>query len=257
MVIVYLKRTVLIMLLLVSLYGLAAFSRGKDKSVLLLQDLFTVKRIEVSGNYYLSDSDVLKIAELSAGDAIWKYSIKESEIRLARSPWIKSTHFQKKWPGAKLKLIVKEEEPWLVVELADVSWLISRSGKWICPLSSISNPKLILDISRMPRLRAGTKLISPLRKHFNYAIGLLKLISLAGDVPFQVESFEISNEGSLYVFPSLGSKANFNKVIFGKSAFEHMKESLSNLRYITKDLSERGDRVDIVDLRFAGQAVIR
>lgn len=225
------------------------------------RNLLAFSRVNVSGNYYVSDSDVLTAAGLDREPWIWKHGFGSLDQALAHYPWIASHELSWTLYPLALNIAVHEAKPWLVVELGSVSWLVSRDARLLQPLSTIKDTELIVDSVKLPRLDgiavsgAEDPSLTVVSERLQRALRMLRFYQIAAEFPFEVERFTYLGDEGLMITPA--QRRRYPAVLLSDETFSDARAAIVNLKRVLDDLNERGERAARIDLRFDGQAVVR
>ena len=149
----------------------------------------------------------------------------------------------------------------MVVEYGETSWLLSRSGKLLQPVATLSDSSLIVEASTLPRLDGIDNRTqarqphdgSPLSPRLNYALRILRLVELAGGLPLAVDRFTLLPEGGVAAIPQLPHQP---VVVMEPETFDDAIQQLQSLALVMRDLHARKDVVRQIDLRFKNRAIV-
>ncbi|MCC6221381.1 MAG: FtsQ-type POTRA domain-containing protein [Deltaproteobacteria bacterium] len=242
--------------------GIERFKRSfLDGGLKVLGRLLAVSPPRIQGNYYLSEADIISAVGLNRQLWIWQYWRSDVRKALMEHSWIQEATFEWRIYPLELLLNIKEEEPWLVAEFANTTWLISRSSKTLQPLRSLRDSELIVITSNLPRLDGidvgadMEKRASRTEKRLNEALNLLRLFRIAGDFPFEIERFTLLEDSGVLVTP-IDARTK-PKLIVTANTFSDAKAILENIKVVLGDLEKRGEHADTIDLRFKGQAIVQ
>lgn len=249
-----------------------AISGIADKVSATLRKSVAIGDVEIVGNYRLSNKRVFDLIgnaipkdlfKVSPGDlALLPGSEADGPITkaLKQSPWCESSKISLSLFPHKLTITIREAEPWLVAELRGASWLVSRTGNLLEPLSALSDPELVLEASQLPRLSGLSSGSSHSgwteeADNFSRAAHLVSLIELGGGAPFNVESFVYHSDGALELQADVGS--GLPRVLFEAVSLEESEEKLRGLRAVLNDTKRRGELPSELDLRFSKRIISR
>lgn len=214
-----------------------------------LESNLRVNEVEVSGNYYTPRKQLMADAELEERPWFWQTSAAKIRARLERNPWVERAEVDRSvLTPDRLKVKVEEARPWLVGRYQGQSWLISRSGRLLLDLSAITQPELVVEASELPRLEV-------VNEQLQVAIKSVVDLDGVGGVPFDVASYEAPGLGILVAYPV--EVARHPVVRFQIASKDDARDQLARLRQTLSDLRQRDSRALEIDLRFAGQAVVK
>ncbi len=236
--------------------------RAKEAVEQTVTNLARIGSVEVRGNYRLQRAHVLELAGLAGERPLWAWELTPREIqqRLLQNSWIESVQVQSTILPYSLKLQIVEAEPWMIAEYEKHSWLVSRSGALLQPLSSLQGADLILETTELPRLDGldaqgeVDSYLASANARFIYAVKLIKLLLSAGELPFAVERYTLLPNGGMLLQPA--AESGFPKVAVALNSFSEAERVHTNLKLVLADLQKRGERASRIDLRFKHQAVV-
>jgi cell division protein FtsQ len=103
--------------------------------------LLPLKQIVFVGNKHLSDSELTQIAGIKRDVSLISISNVSICKKLLSSPWIKAVKVRKELPY-KLTIIVKEAEPFAILDMRDKFFLVDEEGNLLEELKGRSVPFL-------------------------------------------------------------------------------------------------------------------
>lgn len=221
-------------------------------------NMLTYNEIRIRGVEYHSEGEILRLTHFDVGTPVWRISPFEVEERLKRLSWIERAKIRTALFPLRLEISLEEAEPWLVAELKDQSWIVSRTGRMIQALSALTNAQLIMESLELPRLR-GVETSDRLEA----AVVQIRFIERAGGAPEKVERYTLlpKSGGLVTAFSDGGSgtigRFPVRRAVFQIQSDEDAKDSLLRLAKVADDLKRRGEAVEIADIRFKNQVVLR
>ena len=87
-------------------------------SLIFQTGIFKVKRIEISGNQWLQEEELLKVVNIPLGSNIFALRPWEIEKRLEELPQVKEARVRKSFPYL-VQIEIKERQPEAWVEVGD------------------------------------------------------------------------------------------------------------------------------------------
>ncbi|MCB0324855.1 MAG: FtsQ-type POTRA domain-containing protein [Bdellovibrionales bacterium] len=227
----------------------------------LAANVFRVSSVRIEGNYRVPDRVILRSADLLIPPSVFEADLQGRREQLLRMPWIAEATIETDIFPNRILLTVKEKEPWLVAEYEGHSWLVDRSGTLIETLTAPINAELVLEMSELPRLGgldAKENVQSFLRSpnaRFEYAIETLRLLELAGGLPFAVERYELLPQGAIRV--SALDLRGAPEILLAPTDLDSAQTAIRQLGAVLSDLTQRNEQAREIDLRYQGQAVVR
>ena len=234
----------------------------------ILKNLFTVdkQRVVISGTDRLANSQVMEILDNNdikensdkenndGGFYIWDLASKKVNRRLLNDPWIISV--KTKWGIFPLaaEFMIEEQQPYAVAEFYNESWLVSKDGEMIEPLSSTINPQVIVEASKLPRLIGIDELTGKSTTYagagnrLEYALAFFKTLQQqTGHLPFTIESITLLDDGSFLITPNELKK--YPKIIFPFEKQFNFLTAAKKIEAIVQDSRSKGQRLSQLDFR--------
>lgn len=260
------KRTKILFSVLIVLSAIAgalkesrAFIRQKFE--LVAASVFRVSDIELSGEYRLSADEIARGRLSTANVSLFAALSDKKAKELVNNPWIENVEVRRQVFPARVELKVREVEPWLVAQIGERRWVVSKRGELVQPLDAITNQNLMVDLSELPRLEilpgrnADNLDNSELR--FKNAVGQLKLLNAAGSFPYPISEYKVHDDGVMELIPE--ELERYPRVLLSVENFKNAETLISQLKSTLSEIARSAAplRVSEIDLRFAGQAVVR
>lgn len=215
----------------------------------------------IGGLSRISSTQILSPIGLIEGMELTKEQVNDLMSQLRLYPWVESFTVKREMLPQRLIVEVKEAQPWLVVEYDNRSWLVSTKGELLEPLTALENSELIKEAGMLPRLYGieppldEQTYLSSINERLKYASRVLEFIDLAGGLPFSFSSIQLLPLGVLMVEPE--SSKPVQKVFFKVHTLDEARTMLQRLGQILNDIQSKGEEAREIDLRFAGQGVVR
>jgi cell division protein FtsQ len=203
-----------------------------------LKSLSPVKQIVFSGNRHLSDDELRTLAGVHPHDNLILLSSSTISRQLLKSPWIRSVSIRKDLPDT-LSMTIREAEPFALLEMNKHLFLVDEQGKLLEELRENATP--FLPVITGDPYKEKDALIE--------AIHLAKIMNDKG-----LSSGKDHIEIAAHRPDELAVTIDGIVVKIGAGGYE---EKLEKLRYLEEDIKRLGIRVDYIDLRFAGKAIVK
>ncbi len=221
----------------------------------LAENTFKIRNVSVSGLYHVPKEEIT--TRLVGVDGVWLWDLSRGDLsaKLAEHPWVQSAKVTVTIFPPRFNVQITEEQPYLVAEFGQGSWLVGRSGKLIAPLRDIKDPDIIMQSVSLPRLSGEISRVAgePDRDQVRKSTAILRLYQSAGGFPYPLERAERAKDGSIKILsPDLIQPA----IVIGETDFDGARRALEQLRLANQDLQARGESAKAFDLRFQGQVVI-
>lgn len=204
-------------------------------------DLFRVKKIEVTGNNRLSDSQIEKISAIEPGSNLVRLPLKEIEGRLLKDSWIKDVEISRSFPNT-LKIKVAERKAIAVIPVDDGNAVVDEEGLVLEKISNIDKVNLLLirDLD-VRKVKVGQKIKS---KSFSNAS--LCLSHLDEKLRKSLNIISAPSVDKLALYTNEGAE-----IIYGKA------ENFEKKNYIINKILSKGDEVIFIDIRVISNPVIK
>jgi len=255
------KKKILILLLIVTIVSVSAVVlAGKWRS----KDVY--KSVKISGNYTISDDDILKIIGLSKNIQMNSGEINESEIinRLTLHPEIKSVSVRK-IPPSELSIEVIEKTPLAIINFGGKLKLIDEElemyhfdnkGK-IFDLPLISG----LDIKDSLMLKYGKKDDdSRLKTAIFILTSIIKESNYLGN---NISEINLSDKEKLILFAGENGFPVYlpvysSKILKNKQEQKDLEFRIKTLKQFFENIytSEKSKNITGLDLRYSNQLIL-
>lgn len=217
---------------------------------------FRLQEVNVSGVNHTPHEDLYKLIPAKPYPYVWSVPAGRLQKKLDHLPWIASSKVEKSYFPPALTIEIEEEEPLLVVDIGNHSWLVSRSGVLLQPLEVIEDGDLVVEASSLPRLTGlGLRKGKSEDEVFRDVIRLISEIDAFGGVPFVVEQYEVIEGDGVKIIPS--DELNIPSVLIASADASDTEEKVKALGKVFADLRHRGEKALSLDLRFSGQVVVK
>lgn len=226
---------------------LAVVKLPEARAKVLGSGLFKLNSVAISGNRYLLDSEILKLARVEKGTCGLKYDADLIQKALERHPRVKSASVRKLlWK--KLYISVEERTPFALVDAGKLLEM-DESGVVFEPV----DPSMLPDVPVITGLRANR--VSPgdtLRgEKVDQVVALLtELRDPEVNLYCHVSELHVEKDGSMVL---VGADTGIPLVL---GSGEVSRKKLQALKVAMADMQRRNLLPASVDLRFRGQIVV-
>ena len=226
----------------------------------VIKNLFRVQVSEISGIQRLNQDRILTTLDEEQLHWFWYYAFNGINARLKKDPWIKEALVKWKIYPLRLTLDIEEQQPWIVAELNNESWLISEDGSVIESLKSLERNNIIVESSELPRLDGleekdnGNTSLAGRNVRLHHAVSLLLMIKRAGGIPFGVDRYSMLDEGGFRISPKDPDK--YPELLIAPTDQGELNGALKRLQIVLSDLELRGEAAKQIDLRFSNRSVV-
>ncbi|MBI5555170.1 MAG: FtsQ-type POTRA domain-containing protein [Elusimicrobia bacterium] len=194
--------------------------------------------IEIKNLKYLSQHEILRLANIPSGANIFSLSVKEIEVRIESNILVKKAQVDRKWPN-RLVISVQEREPLVRIIDNRQEYLLDREARLI--KNSLKNPislPLLSGLSRYDtRLPALVKFLLSWQKQ-------------GGALFPKISNFTMDAAKGLIVQLSNGLTLYWGELDPNKIA-----EKISRWQQVQDDLNSKGIPLQYIDLRFKNVVV--
>ncbi len=226
------KTVALITLPLLILAAMGYFALGRVKSA------FTVNRVVFTGNVHLPDEDLRNLAGVKGGENLLALSGWSIFRKISASPWVSYVAVRKEFPD-KLHILVRETEPFALLDMKGRLFIVDEKGKMLEELRESSMPFLPI-INGDPYQEKGA---------FFEAISLVRAIKNTG---------LLSRKNHIEVIAHKMQEValNLDGVVVKIGSGEYA-DKLSRLMELEDEIKARRIPVDYIDLRFANRVIVK
>jgi cell division protein FtsQ len=228
--ILFFKRGTIVLLL-------AVFIAAAVLGVKLFVRHITVDEIQISGNYHLTEEDILEIINVSKGEQLLDIHFDDINRRLNENTWIKRAALRRQFPGT---LIVKVDEanPKALLSFRKRMFLIDDDGNILERIKNEATPFLpvIRDINPKNRkeMKEAIKLISALDKQ--------KILDVKESVEIGLDSYGLTAT----------IDGDFIKVGHGR-----YEEKFARWIELEPEIRKKGVSLQYIDLRFKESVIVK
>ncbi|UCH45965.1 MAG: FtsQ-type POTRA domain-containing protein [Nitrospiraceae bacterium] len=217
--------------------ALAVFVAAAVLGVKVLIRNITVDEIQISGNYHLTEEDILEIINVSQGEQLLDIQFDDIDRRLHQNTWIKSAALRRQFPG---RLIVKVDEanPKALLSFRKRMFLIDEDGNILERIKSDATPFLpvIRDINpkNKKEMKEAIKLIS--------ALDAYNILDVKESVEIGIDSYGLTAT----------IDGDFIKVGHGR-----YEEKFARWMELEPEIRKKGQPIQYIDLRFKESVIVK
>jgi cell division protein FtsQ len=223
----------MLVLLAFALTGTGLYFFGKS-------DLFELKRVEISGNKHLSDTDLMDLMRLTGEENLVMLSTERLYDRLHSSAWIKSVSMRKEFPNT-LVVRLRESEPQAILR--------KKGGFVIVDEDGIELERLTGRLERfLPVIDANE---AEDTREFREA---LKLASVINNIGIAKRARRVDIVGIEGDTKDLAVRIDGMEIKVGEGSYE---EKLAKLSDLIEEIRSRPIDVEYIDLRFANRVIVK
>lgn len=202
-------------------------------------DNFLLTEIYINGNQYLTNEEIISLADLQKNKNIFKYKIEEIEAKLLASNWIQDVKITRTLPS-KFKIEVTEHKPIFVILHDSQLYYLNNKAQFIDKVDKnkfISLPILYINNATNNEIKILPDFINELETtKFPYALNEISWINI----------------NSLYGF-ELFVEANNLTLQIDKENYE---QNIKNLISVLDDLKKRKEISKVRKIRAAFNKVM-
>jgi len=203
-----------------------------------MKPLYPIQKIVFVENKHLTDEELKEFAGVQMNKSLLTVSCREVSRQMLKSPWIKSAHVRREFPGI-LSITIRETEPFALLDMHEHLFLIDEKGKTLEELKDDAVPFLPIIVSDPYKEKEG----------FSEALQLVRLLN---DKGFTSEKGHI--EVIAHKPDELRVEMDETVVKIGAGGYE---EKLERLIQLEENLRDRNIPVDYIDLRFGDKAIVK
>jgi len=208
----------------------------------LQSPFFGVVEIEVTGNDYRSDSEILLGAGVVTGLNIFRIDPDRVRRRLTADPFIDAVSVQKIWPR-RVRLHICEATPVAVIPYGTKLMLVDRTGRCIIPVEPADMPSLpVLSGGHSTALTSGEEITDK-----NLAVGVVIAGELSEMLANLVSEIILTYLNNIYMYTR-----NLARVELGNSS-----DLEDKLRVLAAFTAKGLEGFSVIDVRSPGSPTVR
>lgn len=211
-------------------------------------DIFIVKNIEVTGNYYLSEKDIISLAGISPGQNIFTINLDKIRTNLLENPHIKDIKIRRSLPNSII-IDIDERNVVAAVPYSGVYLQIDEDGVVIEVSKEYQDSSMpILSGLKVKNFYVGKKLDLENISEFNKSLAILKGLkeNKMEDLISEVRILD----GSISLISSTGLMIDFN-------VEKNIDYRLSFLKSVLLDLSSKNYKEGHIIVDDVGNIIYR
>src|SRR5579859_1436451 len=220
----------------------------KTKAVDWLQGVadFKLAHIRVEGTHYLTESQVLKAAQLTEGQSMFQLDLAGTHDRIRQLDWVERDYVERRLPKAIL-ISVQERKPMALVD-SGALYGVDKEGRLLSTSPALLSEDLpLISGVRVPVEAVGTTLLAEtLRPALDFFTFLQKK---DGVLAQDVSEVNLSEPGCLKVTFMDGIEAKFNPLL--------SDTDLKRMAYVISDLNQKGKRAGTLDFRYRDMVLVK
>ncbi len=236
----------------------------KQNLLELLSNTFFLESFRFNGNNIIGNSDIIKAAGLEQGFWLWDLDLVQIKEKISQLSWVKSVNVGVSIFPSKLNLSVSEHEPFLLAEVSKRLWVVSSSGALISPIAEIKNMSTIKKLRALPRLKGVSDdnnktdqtYLSSENARYHHAVKSLKFLLNEKNFPYRIGIVKTLKDGSLRL-SSANKNRNYPDIIVNIRSEENALEIIKSIEKILRDLENRSEVAELIDMRFSGKGIVR
>jgi len=226
--------------------------------------LFNIRTIDVTGNFMVSDTDIIDASGVSVGDNLLRAPVRDAVEQLELNPWVKDVKLKKLLPQ-RLLIEVTERVPMVLVSTGTKNSILDREGfviaeesttgdvalQSVTPDSGVTQePQFFSDLPIVEAFEQEDQVVGDIAQSDLIRDAVLVLDSLDGGVKSRVETMVVGGEEELRFYLSSGIE-----VYYGSS--KELPKKNGALVRILADYASRGEAPIYVDVRTPDNPVAR
>ncbi len=222
----------------------------------IFRNLLLVSRdnITVSNHEYVNPNQLLELLDEQTNYFIWDLYEKDVEKIILTDPWVSEVKIKWRILPLGMDLQIKEYSPFAVIEVYGESWLLTKDGKLLEPLSSVGNSHVVVEASNLPRItgidevKGRSITYSSANNRLSYTLEFLKPLHNVEEKNFSIERIVLLEDGAFLV-SSKGTGA-YPEIIFPYSVKNNFPLAFKKINAIIQANKEKNKKIGKIDLRF-------
>ncbi len=226
----------------------AALIWSKQKATAALQDVAGLKlsKVQVEGNHYLTEDQVLEAVGLPLGENMFKLDLQDAVEKVRKLDWVERVFVERRLPSSIL-ISIRERKP---VALLDNGSLygVDKDGRIMRPSTALLNEDLplISGVHFTAEAEGTTQTAEALKPALDFFAFLKKKDAVLAQ---DVSEVNISEPDSLKVTFINGTQATFNTAV--------SETELKRMALVLSDLSQKGRTAGTLDFRYRDMVLVK
>ncbi|MFZ5965845.1 MAG: cell division protein FtsQ/DivIB [Bacillota bacterium] len=229
------KTMLIIMVLLCAVFFIIFFKT----------DFFDVKHINVEGNVFLSNEEVIIDSGITLGNNIFKEKIKMIEDNLLKNPYIKSVELNRKLPNKIVIKIVERKEA-AAIPFMGVYIYIDREGMVLRSSETLNGLKAVKGLE-FDNFVEGEKLKVKDREQLGNA---LRIVNGLDSQQIDILELDVTDKDNVIIRLT-------DTLLCRVGIGNHFDYKLQVLNEILLDIKEKDITRGVIDIRYDGHSSFR
>jgi cell division protein FtsQ len=221
---------------------------GKQRVMGALQDSSNLKlsKVIVEGAHYLTQNEILKTANLTTGDGMFKVDLQDLSQNLKKLSWVDQVFIERRLPSSIL-ISIRERKPVALLDNGDL-YGVDKDGRILSPSDALLNQDLpLISGVSFGADALGTTQTAQILKP---ALDFFSFMAKKDDVlAHDVSEVNLSEPESLKVTFINGTQVTFNTTV--------SDTDLKRMALVLGDLNEKGKKASTMDFRYRDMAFVR
>jgi cell division protein FtsQ len=221
---------------------------GKQRAMGALQESSNLKlaKVMVEGAHYLTQDEVLKTANLAAGDGMFKVDLEDLNRNLKKLSWVDQVFVERRLPSSIL-ISIRERKPLALLDNGSL-YGVDKDGRILSPSDALLNQDLpLISGVSFSADAVGTTQTAQILKP---ALDFFSFMAKKDDVlAHDVSEVNLSEPESLKVTFINGTQVTFNTTV--------SDTDLKRMALVLGDLNEKGKKASTMDFRYRDMAFVR
>ncbi|MBC8283456.1 MAG: FtsQ-type POTRA domain-containing protein [Nitrospinae bacterium] len=224
------------------LAGVVGYLLFAGYNFLISSPRFQIQNVSFRGNHVLSNSEIFEWLGALKGKNLLAIDLVELNQRLSEHPWVQSSSLQRKYPHG-LKIELTERVPYARI-MKDQIYLMDNFGEILSPEKPEYRhlPLIIMQESKEENLLNGKVLQSLKIMHY------FNKLSFFENNPLDAAEL-VGHSRVLFV--------TRNRDLQIQMSMDELNEGFKNFRIILDSLEEENLKIQMIDLSYKDQVVIR
>ncbi|MBF0343232.1 MAG: FtsQ-type POTRA domain-containing protein [Nitrospirae bacterium] len=205
-------------------------------------DFLKVQHLSLEGNFYLKESDILKLLNTN-GKSLITTDCTQLAQRLMTSPWIKTLFIRKEFPNT-LFIKIKEKEPVGILDDGKDTYLIDNAGQRLVKMDKTLIAKGVVPLTQLPVINVDTTN----RKAYDEALKLTS--ALSKNSVTQGKDVLITGKKP----EDIAIKINDTLVLLGAGDYE---KKIKNYLQLKDEIASRNIPIEYIDVRFSQRLIVK
>lgn len=230
----FIKSLLFLALLIITIY------------ILIQSPIFAVKQINIEGNRFLSEEEIVSLSGIHTGTNIFRVDFRDAKEKIKTLPMISEVVLKRQYPN-EVKISVTERTPLANLAVPGGFIEIDKKGYYLRKLTSFNvNDNLpIITGVKYSKQEIGQKI-----NEENLMVGLEYLQNCSDNLKDKISEINVTDPNNIIIYSITGFR-----IMVGDET--SIKEKIHNLDEIFNTKGDKLKEIEYIDVSFNGNPVIK